>query len=376
MKRKILSILLVLVLCLSLVISISAAPDADFVFDELDYLADSEIASLNAVAGKIYDERNIGLFFVYTTADSLMDYDISKIVGSMENYYVMMENDTSWHTFAGGLGKNIDADTEETLRGVYDDTDTYVAGVEAFFLAAKEHFPVITDTPVVDTSDVQEAVLFDEADLLTDQEEAQLTQKLLAVSHKHQAQIVISTISSMEDGDINRFVETLYDGMGYGYGENHDGVLLLVCMDPREYRILSNGFAGDAIQADEIDAIGSAVETNLSGGNYEDAFETYIDRCDYYLDGHLNGFPFDFAKNFIISLLIGIVAGVVVALILKGQLKSVRKQNQANVYVKPGSMQLTTSNDFFLYRTVDRTKKESSSSSSSGSSRNVGGGSF
>ena len=70
------------------------------------------------------------------------------------------------------------------------------------------------------------------------------------------------------------------------------------------------------------------------------------------------------------------ITTLVVALILKGQLKSVRKQNQANVYVKPGSMQLTTSNDFFLYRTVDRTKKESSSSSSSGSSRNVGGGSF
>ena len=77
-----------------------------------------------------------------------------------------------------------------------------------------------------------------------------------------------------------------------------------------------------------------------------------------------------------IALGIGIVAGVVVAMVLKGQLKSVRKQNQANVYVKPGSMKLTASNDFFLYRTVDRRKKESSSSGSSGSSRSVGGGSF
>ena len=34
------------------------------------------------------------------------------------------------------------------------------------------------------------------------------------------------------------------------------------------------------------------------------------------------------------------------------------------------------SNDFFLYRTIDRRKKESSSSNSSGSSRSVSGGSI
>lgn len=232
------------------------------------------------------------------------------------------------------------------------------------------------DTSGLTISNAQEYLLFDSADLLTDQEEAELTNILLDVSHKHQAQIIISTISSLEEGNIDRFVENLFDSMGYGYGENRDGVLLLVCMDPREYRILSNGFAGKAIESNEIDAIGSAVATGLSGGNYVDAFETYADLCDYYLDGYLNGFPFKFGKNFVISLLIGMVIGVVIALILKGQLKSVRKQNQAHVYVKPGSMHLTTSRDFFLYRTVSRTKKESSSSGSSGSSRNVGGGSF
>ena len=68
-----------------------------------------------------------------------------------------------------------------------------------------------------------------------------------------------------------------------------------------------------------------------------------------------------------VLLVIGIVAGLIVAFILKGQLKSVRKQDKANVYVKPGSMQLTLQNDLFLYREVSKTKKESSNSSRSGS---------
>jgi uncharacterized protein len=180
----------------------------------------------------------------------------------------------------------------------------------------------------------------------------------------------------MDGGDIDEFLGYLYDEMEFGYGDNHDGVLLLVCMDPREYRILSNGFAGEAIDSGDIDDIGDAIVSDLSDGNYAAAFDEFADQCDYYLGGFINGFPFNFGKNLLICLVIGIIAGVVVAFILKGQLKTVRKQNQANVYVKPGSMQVSVHNDFFLYRDVTRTKKQSSSSSGSGSSRSTGGGSF
>ena len=180
----------------------------------------------------------------------------------------------------------------------------------------------------------------------------------------------------MDGGDIDEFLGFLYDEMEFGYGENHDGVLLLVSMDPREYRILSNGFAGVAIDDGDIDSIGDKIVSDLSDGNYAAAFNEFADQCDYYLDGHLNGFPFNAGKNLVICLIIGIVAGLIVALILKGQLKSVRKQDRANVYVKPGSMQVTVHNDFFLYRDVTRTKKESSSGSSGGSARSSGGGSF
>jgi hypothetical protein len=75
--------------------------------------------------------------------------------------------------------------------------------------------------------------------------------------------------------------------------------------------------------------------------------------------------------------------GVVIALIavssMKAQLKSVRRQNQANAYVKSGSMNITRAGDYYMYRTVTRSpkpKSNSSSSSSSGGSRNVGGGRF
>lgn len=222
------------------------------------------------------------------------------------------------------------------------------------------------------------AVLFDEADLLTASEENTLNARLLEISREYSAQIVVATVPAVSGGDVDTYVEYVYDTMGFGYGQNHDGVLLLVCMNPREYRILSNGFAADAVSMSAIDKIGDAIVSDLSDGYYADAFHTFADKCAYYLEGYINGFPFNAGKNLIIALIIGLIAGFIVASVLKGQLKSVRRQTQANVYVKENSMNITTRRDLFLYRDVRRTRKETSKSSSGsgGSSRNVGGGSF
>ena len=383
MKRKIISMVLVLMLCLSLTVSVSAEGKAiDFVIDEYGYLAEGELNELNELALSIYESTGVGIFFVYTQSATLADYDISQILNGITDYVIMMENQTSWFAFYGGKGTAIDTAAEETQRGIYDATSTYVQGVEDFLNAAAKYFPVVTDAPMVDASYEDEYLLYDGADLLAADEEEYLTERLLDVSHTHNAQIVIVTIPSMEGGDVDEYLEYLYDGMGFGYGDQHDGVLLLVCMDPREYRILSNGFAGVAIDTYDIDSIGDAFVSDLSDGNYADAFDEFIDQCDSYLDGYLNGYPFDFGMSLMVSLLIGAVVGLIVALVLKGQLKSVRKQNQANSYVKSDSMRLTLQNDVFLYRNVTKTRKETNNNSSrgggggGGSARSTGGGSF
>lgn len=224
-----------------------------------------------------------------------------------------------------------------------------------------------------------ESFVIDNARLMSADEVDALNTKLQSISRKHNAQIVVMTIDSLEYVSIDEYIEYVYDDTGYGYGSNRDGVLLLVCMNPREYRILTNGMADSAIGPSGIDSIGNVIVSDLSNGYYSDAFNSFADECNYYLDGHVNGFPFDVSGNIVLALGIGIVVGIVVAFILKGQLKSVRKQNQANVYVRPGSMKLTTSNDLFLYRTVNRRRKQNNSSGrsgSSGSSRSVGGGRF
>ena len=224
-----------------------------------------------------------------------------------------------------------------------------------------------------------DCLVYDEADFITDAQEAALADKLLTISKAYNAQIVVATVDTLDGGYNDGYISELYDSMGFGYGENHDGVLLLVCRNPREFRILSNGFAASAIEMDQIDTITADITPYLSDGDYAGAFDEFADLCDYYLNGYINGFPFDVGMNLLIALGIGLVVGLITASTLKGQLTSVRKQSRANVYVKDGSMQITTRNDLFLYRDVTQTEKstsDSDSSSSSGSSRNVGGGSY
>ena len=375
MKRTIISLLLVVMLCMSLAISASAAY-VDFIIDSQDVLTDDERTSLNDMAAEIFEDTGVGVYYVYVYGSaSVTDYNVHGLVREVtDDYYVMVENDDSWYYFAGGTGEQLDTDA---LREAYDNTETYAEGVEAYLAEASLQLTFLDDGSEDGEPAEDNLLVWDEAELLNETEVAQLNSKLESISEKYKAEIRVVTLSSMDGGDIDEFLEYLYDESGFGYGENHDGVLLVVCMDPREYRILSNGFAGEAITSGDIDAIGEAFKSDLSDGNYADAFDTFADKCEYYLDGHINGFPFNTGKNLLICLGIGLVVALIVTGIWKNQLKSVRKQSAANAYVKAGTMQITQSGDFFMYRNVTKTQKQSSSSSgSSGSSRSTGGGSF
>ena len=381
MTRKIISAFLALILCGSLVLSVSAEAKAiDFVIDELGCLTNEECSSFNELASSIYEQTGVGIFFTYLQTESVLDYDVDSIVNGIADYVIMLENETHWCLYTGGRGDIIDKAAEE-LRAIYNATPTYAEGVPAFLEAAAEYFPEKSTVTEEIAYDAEERFLYDDADLLTEEQEAALVQKLENVSHAHNTQLVIATLPALNNGNIDDFVEYLYDSMDFGYGETKDGVLLLVCMDPREYRILSNGHAGVAIGPDQVDTLCDFMDLYLPKGSYAAAFNSFADQCGEMLQYYESGSPFQVGKNLAISLMIGLLVGLIVALILKGQLKSVRKQYAAHVYVKQDSMQVNLQHDIFLYRNVTRTRKQereksSSASGSDGTARTKGGGSF
>lgn len=224
--------------------------------------------------------------------------------------------------------------------------------------------------------------LVDNADLLTVSEEAEIGAMLDAVSEQYQMDVVIVTTDSTDGKSPMAYADDFYDYNGYGYGASYDGVLLLISMEDRDWWISTTGRAINAFSDSTIDLIGEAMLDDLSRGRYSKAFETFAEECAYYIDGEINGFPFDFGFNLIVAVVIGLVAALIVTGIMRGQLKSVRRQAAASDYVRFNSLKVTQSNEIFLYRNVSRIRKASSSSgssthrSSSGRSHGGGGGKF
>ena len=217
----------------------------------------------------------------------------------------------------------------------------------------------------------------DGAELLTDRAESELEAELERISGAYGADVLVVTLKNLEGFEMDFFTEKYYDTF---VGADHDGVMLLITMAEREYRILSNGFGAEAVSDSEIDDICAHIEPYLRDGDYAAAFGRFAQDCEYQLNGQVNGFPFEFGKMLIISLFAGVLVALVVVLVLAFQLRSTGRRHTAEGYTRKGSFHLTGASDIYLYRNVTRRPRQTENSSgshrSSGGGRNMGGGRF
>lgn len=235
--------------------------------------------------------------------------------------------------------------------------------------------------------------LNDLADLLTDSEETVLLQKLDEISLRQKMDVTVATVKDLGGySTAEEYADAVYEFCKYGYGKNKDGLLLLISMEDRDFAISTCGYGITAFTDAGIEYIMKQIKSDLSGGNYAAAFDTYASLCDEFITQARNGSPFD-KGNLpreplpMIWIPISIVIGVLLALIIvgsmKGKLKTVRTQAAANSYLKKDSLNITESSDLFLYHTVTRSEKQKDSdsgssthTSSSGTTHGGGSGKF
>ncbi len=230
----------------------------------------------------------------------------------------------------------------------------------------------------------------DLAEILSDSEEDALLAKLDEISVRQKMDIIVVTVKDLDGySSSEKYADDIYDSCNFGYGENKDGLLLLISMEERDWAISTSGFGITTFTDAGIEYISEQIKPDLSDGNYAAAFDTYAKLCDEFITQARNGTPYDRANlpreplSLIwipISIVIGIVLSLIIVAIMKGKLKSVRSQAAANSYLKSGSLAITESNDLFLYHTVTQTRREKENSSgssthTSSSGRTHGGGS-
>ena len=232
----------------------------------------------------------------------------------------------------------------------------------------------------------------DDADLLTDSEENELLDKLDNIREEYLFDVVIVTVDTLDGKTPMEYADDYYDYNAYGVGSSRDGALLLLSMEDRDWHISTRGYGITAITDSGIDYMSDQFVDDLSDGNYPEAFDTFADLCEEFVDQAKNGKPYDvghmpkgefpLGKDILISIGVGLFIALVSTMTMRGKMKSVRWKASASDYIKPDSMVVTDSRDMFLYIHLDRVaipKNEGGSSthtSSSGASHGGGGGKF
>ena len=232
--------------------------------------------------------------------------------------------------------------------------------------------------------------LIDNADLLTQSEEAALLSTLNEISERQKLDIVVLTVESLNGKSPRKYADDYYDYNGYAF----DGVLLLVAMESRDVYISTSGYGINAFTDAGITRIINSLKDDLGDADYNGAFHSFASLCDDYITKAKSGTPYDtgnfpksdydFLKSLLISLVIGLVIALIVTGIMASKLKSVRFKYGASDYMKKDSFALTNSRDIYLYRNVTRRAKPQNDSSggssthrsSSGRSHGGGGGKF
>lgn len=256
----------------------------------------------------------------------------------------------------------------------------------------------------------------DFAQLIPDDDEITLNSKLEQISEIYECEVAILTVNSTDGQDITPFADDYYDYNGFGYGENDDGIMLVINMGTREFAITTHGTGIDIFTDYNLLQLENEFVGFLSGGQYTTAFVAFYEKCESifkayndYTENYDGGYVYypdddeydyyynnDYYNNnyyykettadklsrifsikyFVIAVVIGIIIAFFYTRHLKSQLKTVRSKASARDYVIPGSMQLTQQRDVYMYGNIKKTPKPKNNNSpgrSGGSS--FGGGS-
>lgn len=401
MKKRLIALLFVLALCFAAALP-AFASDSGFVFDLEGVVGDPD--ALSDEAREICEETGVALYYIYTEdLNGLESADFAAQFARAHGFYddsvILMEGPTSYYiTCSGAAGNFLDEDVLAAMRDAYVEQDTYTGGIRAYYSTARNALngterPLTLVTDAVDTATAVTVPggeetsshsnrLVDDGELLTAAQETAIAKRLDEVSLERELDLVIVTVKTLDGKSRAAFADDYFDYNGYGFGDDHDGILLLYCPNEGVRYISTTGDAIDIFEGDNFDELTGEIIPYFDRGDTGGAFLRFADTCDDII-GSARAFPLGLL---IFALLIGAVLSWLIPMsTMKGKLKSVRAQSAASNYVRAGSMNLTQNRDVFLFANITKTPIPRDTSSRGGGGGGVhvgssgtshGGGSF
>ncbi len=367
MLKKIYAIFLSLALCMMHVIPVFAADEA-YVYDHAEVIAASSEQMLNDLAQEIYDTYDVRTVFIlfedeteneakeaaFDQYDDTFGRDdgIILVVNKADDYFLVLHRGNALLT----------DDQKVELQSIYNAENIYKDGVEKDFEYIRSVYSGESTMPAQTIPDERlKPLLVDDADLLSTSEEEELLEKLTEISDRQNLDVAVVTNNDLGGKTATEYADDFFDYNGYGYGSNHDGILFLVSMDDRSWALSTTGYGIEAFTDAGQEYMTDRIIPYLSEGNYIDAFMTYADLCDQFIEQAHTGQPYDVGNMpkgkvpwFLlpINALFGLLVMWPFANHKKNKLKTVYKAQSAKAYLVPKSLKFSRKNDQFIGKHV------------------------
>lgn len=218
----------------------------------------------------------------------------------------------------------------------------------------------------------------DDALLLSDEEKAALRQKLDRISEETGVDVIVHTNYSLGGKTPRDYADDYFDYNGYGLGPNYDGIIFVLSMEYRDWRISTHGFGVQAFTDRGQQIIVDQMLPYLSDGEYYEAFDKFADLSEEYILQAKSGEAYDVNNmptnklsltNILTFLGVGSVAGAIAGgtytQILSSTHKTLSRQRFAGGY-KSGDINFNNKVDRFITRNVTRTRIPKTNRNSSG----------
>ena len=114
MKKRIISLLLIMTLILVLALPAYAAKD-EYVSDEFEVLAQEELDELNETGAQLAEEYGVDVFFAHTYED-LEDFDVKDTFFKSDDYIALVTNEDYWDVFVKGTPEDFVDDEVEKMK--------------------------------------------------------------------------------------------------------------------------------------------------------------------------------------------------------------------------------------------------------------------
>ena len=244
-------------------------------------------------------------------------------------------------------------------------------------------------------------VVIDNAEYLTDDQSEQLEQMLDEVLTDDFCAVVF-TEDEPSDNDPQAAADDFFDFEGY-LEQYSNGIVFYICKSTRQYAFYTTGTAIDTFDDSKLDVIENDMLDFLRNDEYFEAFCSFAGNVKYYLNEYADSdYPSDYASNsssdynggydyyddeplvidiptiitFIaISVLVALIIAAIATAIRAGRMNTAKLKTEAGNYVDEKGLNVTASNDIYLYCTVTRTERpqneDHNSSGGGGSSTHV-----